>query len=124
MSDKNEAEQKLRDLGQILDMLEVVFRNGTEQNLGMSRGGVVQNIERCRELLEGALDTSSLSAGSEVTVQYSEEPEKKVRELNIKTLMQDTAVTQPVVDGAAEDNKKEGISSRIRILPRVRMFDD
>ena len=74
--------------------------------------------------MEGALDTSSLSAGSEVTVQYSEEPEKKVRELNIKTLMQDTAVTQPLVDGAAEDNKKEGISSRIRILPRVRMFDD
>ncbi len=122
--DKNEAEQKLRDLGQILDMLEVVFRNGTEQNLGMSRGGVVQNIERCRELLEGALETFSISTESGKMKRGSEETEKKIRELNIKTLMQDTAVTQAEADGAAEDQKKEGISSRIRILPRVRMFDD
>jgi len=122
MSDKSKAEQDLRDLGQILDLLEVVFRNGTEQNLGMSRGGVIQNIERCRELLTSAV-TGLGSQDSAVVKASTEEPTKMVRQLNIQTLME-KAGDDEGTEEAVEKVKEGGIASRIRILPRVRMFDD
>jgi len=122
MSDKSKSEQDLRDLGQILDLLEVVFRNGTEQNLGMSRGGVIQNIERCRELLTSAVAGLG-SEDSAVEQPSTEEPTKMVRQLNIQTLMEKAGDGEGTEEGI-EKVKEGGIASRIRILPRVRMFDD
>ena len=127
MADIFKADESLRDLGEILDLLEVVFANGTEQTLGLSRGGVVQNIGRCKELLGAALESLSIDETatdeSAVNLQEDSEPEKKIRQLNIKTLMEQSSVEVPEMV-PAEKIKKESISSRIRILPRVRMFDD
>ena len=122
MSNNSKVEQDLNDLGQILDLLEVVFRNGTEQNLGMSRGGVVQNIERCRELLTSAVTGLNLDS-SDRKKPSTEEPTKMVRQLNIQTLMENTAEGDGS-DDESEKTREGGIASRIRILPRVRMFDD